>query len=124
MYAEALRLATGAAGQGRSGPGAGAGAGAGGAVGGDIDPAAIEAQLADLARKEVATRERGHWFRCPNGHLYLVGECGEAMERSLCPDCKEAVGDADVLEASNRRDERSARGWARLFHVIHGTPFP
>eukprot|EP01133_Synstelium_polycarpum_P016309 gene16309-19397_t len=34
----------------------------------------------------------GHWFMCPNKHLYYIGECGGAMEVGVCPDCKSAVG--------------------------------
>ena len=28
---------------------------------------------------------KGHWFKCPKGHLYAIGECGGAMETSKCP---------------------------------------
>lgn len=31
--------------------------------------------------------ERGAWNKCPNGHLYVIGECGGAMQHSRCPDC-------------------------------------
>ncbi|KAM4622796.1 NFX1-type zinc finger-containing protein 1 isoform 2-T2 [Discoglossus pictus] len=34
----------------------------------------------------------GHWFKCPNNHVYVITECGGAMERSKCPDCKEVIG--------------------------------
>ncbi|CAG8747760.1 11251_t:CDS:2, partial [Acaulospora morrowiae] len=33
-----------------------------------------------------------HWYQCPNGHVYTVGECGRAMERSTCPDCGATIG--------------------------------
>lgn len=23
---------------------------------------------------------KGHWFKCPNGHFYCIGECGGATE--------------------------------------------
>ena len=32
------------------------------------------------------------WYKCPNGHLYTVGECGRPMEESSCPQCKEKIG--------------------------------
>ncbi|KAJ8042126.1 NFX1-type zinc finger-containing protein 1 [Holothuria leucospilota] len=35
---------------------------------------------------------RGHWFKCPNGHVYAIGECGGAMQRSYCPECKASIG--------------------------------
>lgn len=33
-----------------------------------------------------------HWFQCPNGHPYFIGECGGAMEEGTCPDCGARVG--------------------------------
>lgn len=32
--------------------------------------------------------QRGHWYQCPNGHYYVVGECSGPMQVSVCPDCK------------------------------------
>lgn len=34
----------------------------------------------------------GHWFKCPNGHYYSIGECGGAMEISKCIECGVQVG--------------------------------
>ena len=35
---------------------------------------------------------QGHWFKCPNGHVYCITECGGATEESTCPDCKARIG--------------------------------
>lgn len=35
---------------------------------------------------------KGHWFKCPQGHIYAIGECGGAMQRSVCPECKADIG--------------------------------
>ncbi|KAF5297413.1 hypothetical protein FQR65_LT01344 [Abscondita terminalis] len=35
---------------------------------------------------------KGHWFKCPNGHIYAIGECGGAMQVGKCADCGEAIG--------------------------------
>ncbi|XP_054840650.1 NFX1-type zinc finger-containing protein 1-like [Eublepharis macularius] len=35
---------------------------------------------------------KGHWYKCPKGHLYTIGECGRAMEESRCPECGAAIG--------------------------------
>ena len=40
------------------------------------------------------------WYRCPNGHLYTVGECGRPMEESSCPQCKEKIGGKNHIPAS------------------------
>ncbi|NXN81607.1 ZNFX1 protein, partial [Bombycilla garrulus] len=45
---------------------------------------------------------RGHWFKCKNGHIYVIGECGGAMERSTCPECHEVIGGTNhTLESGN-----------------------
>lgn len=45
---------------------------------------------------------RGHWFKCKNGHIYVIGDCGGAMERSRCPECHAVIGGADhALDSSN-----------------------
>lgn len=33
-----------------------------------------------------------HWYECPNGHPYFIGECGGAMQTSRCIECGETVG--------------------------------
>ena len=43
---------------------------------------------------------KGHWYSCPNGHVYAIGECGGAMETSKCPDCKATIGGAQHQLAS------------------------
>ena len=43
-----------------------------------------------------------HWYECPNGHPYFIGNCGGAMERGTCLECGEAVGGSGhILLASN-----------------------
>ncbi|KAJ7045696.1 hypothetical protein C8F04DRAFT_1065834 [Mycena alexandri] len=29
----------------------------------------------------------GHFYKCPQGHVYVIGECGGAVERTRCPEC-------------------------------------
>lgn len=33
-----------------------------------------------------------HWYECPNGHPYFIGNCGGAVETARCADCGELVG--------------------------------
>lgn len=35
---------------------------------------------------------RGHWYKCRNGHIYAIGDCGGAMQRSKCPECGSGIG--------------------------------
>jgi hypothetical protein len=44
-----------------------------------------------------------HWYECENGHPYFIGECGGAMESSICPECGAPVGGAShALHPTNR----------------------
>ncbi|KAK4872848.1 hypothetical protein RN001_014877 [Aquatica leii] len=36
--------------------------------------------------------EKGHWFQCPNGHIYAIGECGGATQTGKCADCSASIG--------------------------------
>ncbi|XP_014781926.1 NFX1-type zinc finger-containing protein 1 [Octopus bimaculoides] len=45
---------------------------------------------------------KGHWFKCKNGHIYAIGDCGGAVVTSTCPECKcEIGGTSHQLLASN-----------------------
>lgn len=35
---------------------------------------------------------QGHWFKCPNGHIYVITECGGAMVQGKCNECGAAIG--------------------------------
>ncbi|KIO17985.1 hypothetical protein M407DRAFT_32351 [Tulasnella calospora MUT 4182] len=35
---------------------------------------------------------RGQFSQCPNGHAYVITECGGAMEESRCPECNSVIG--------------------------------
>jgi hypothetical protein len=35
---------------------------------------------------------QGHWFKCPNGHIYCISDCGGAMEESKCNECGARIG--------------------------------
>eukprot|EP00118_Oscarella_pearsei_P002948 m.12348 g.12348 ORF g.12348 m.12348 type:complete len:1904 (+) comp23991_c0_seq1:48-5759(+) len=36
--------------------------------------------------------KKGHWYKCPKGHVYAIGDCGGANEGGKCPTCKAAIG--------------------------------
>jgi len=35
---------------------------------------------------------KGHWYKCPNGHIYAIGNCGGANQQRACPECGETIG--------------------------------
>ncbi|XP_032455825.1 NFX1-type zinc finger-containing protein 1-like isoform X2 [Nasonia vitripennis] len=39
--------------------------------------------------------KQGHWYKCPNGHPYVIGECGGAMEVANCNECGAKIGGTD-----------------------------
>jgi rubrerythrin len=45
---------------------------------------------------------QGHWYKCPNGHCYAIGDCGGANQESKCPVCKAKIGGlSHTLAAGN-----------------------
>ena len=69
----------------------------------------IELDLKDLYKNEVIDyqaidllRTLGtQWYKCPNGHLYTVGECGRPMEEARCPECGQKIGGQNHIPAQN-----------------------
>ena len=63
-----------------------------------IDQIRRESGLAGLSPEErvmvvkAMGFSQGHWYKCPNNHVYAIGDCGGATEESKCPDCKAAIG--------------------------------
>ena len=57
-------------------------------------------QIVKAMKKELT--KKGHWFKCPKGHIYAIGECGGAMQRAICPECGSSIGGANhCLEDGN-----------------------
>lgn len=51
--------------------------------------------ISDEERKMIVSAMKmlpGHWHKCPNGHVYVITECGGAMESRQCPDCDATIG--------------------------------
>jgi hypothetical protein len=52
-------------------------------------------KITDAERKMIVGAfgfKQGHWYKCPNGHIYVIGDCGGAMEEGRCNECGEAIG--------------------------------
>ncbi|CAH0691773.1 unnamed protein product [Spodoptera exigua] len=45
-----------------------------------------------LIVRAMSDLKAGSWYKCPNGHIYCIGECGGANQISRCPECKERIG--------------------------------
>ncbi|XP_028173495.1 NFX1-type zinc finger-containing protein 1-like isoform X1 [Ostrinia furnacalis] len=80
-------------------------------------------KLSDIVKKEremivraVGLRQ-GHWFKCPNGHFYCIGECGGAMQVGKCIECGAQIGGQSHRLLSDNRlaremDEASYAAWS------------
>jgi hypothetical protein len=52
-------------------------------------------KITDAERKEIVSAmgyKQGHWYKCPNGHIYIITECEGAMEKSRCKECGAEIG--------------------------------
>ncbi|KIL62527.1 hypothetical protein M378DRAFT_128690 [Amanita muscaria Koide BX008] len=46
----------------------------------------------------------GHFYTCQNGHVFVIDECGGAMQASTCPECGHTIGGSSHrLDSSNRQ---------------------
>ncbi len=81
--------------------------------------------LSETQRLEIVKAiglSKGHWYKCPNGHFYAIGECGGAMQRSRCPECKADIGGmshalaAGNLHAPEMDDSRHA-AWSEAANM-------
>lgn len=62
-------------------------------------------RLSETERLEIVSAiglSKGHWYKCPNGHFYCIGQCGGAVETAKCPECKANIGGVNhALEHGN-----------------------
>jgi len=68
----------------------------------------IAAASEDVAR--TSGTAAGHWFECDNGHPYLIGECGGAMQLGKCPECGVAIGGSSHRLVTGNRLATSVDG--------------
>jgi len=46
----------------------------------------------------------GHFYNCPNGHTFVIADCGGATMRSTCPECGAVIGGTGhTLDSQNTR---------------------
>lgn len=64
----------------------------------------------------------GHWHKCPQGHVYLITECGGAMESRRCPDCNATIGGGSHRLASGNQvatemDGAQQPAWSEFYNL-------
>ncbi|KIP05604.1 hypothetical protein PHLGIDRAFT_147296 [Phlebiopsis gigantea 11061_1 CR5-6] len=54
--------------------------------------------------KSLNFSHTGHFYKCPNGHTFVISDCGGANQRSFCPECGSPIGGSNhVLTEGNTR---------------------
>ncbi|XP_071160029.1 NFX1-type zinc finger-containing protein 1-like isoform X1 [Mytilus edulis] len=87
--------------------------------------------ITDKERIDIVTAiglGKGHWFKCPNGHVYCIADCGGATVESKCPDCGSVVGGSGhTLRQDNRfapeMDGASNPAWSEQANMGNYDPF-
>ncbi|XP_018015187.1 NFX1-type zinc finger-containing protein 1-like isoform X2 [Hyalella azteca] len=69
-----------------------------------------------LVLKAMHDVKKGAWYKCPNGHIYCITECGGAMQTAVCPDCGAGIGGGSHRLRSDNRvasemDGATAHAW-------------
>lgn len=87
----------------------------------------VTAQERAMVVKAIGLKA-GHWFKCPNGHVYCIGECGGAMQVATCPDCGERIGGSQhALLATNSHaremDNSSFPAWSEQYNNLNNFRF-
>ncbi|KAG1731512.1 uncharacterized protein EDB91DRAFT_1154350 [Suillus paluster] len=66
----------------------------------------------------------GHFYNCANGHTFVIGECGGAMQRSVCPECGSPIGgQSHHLDDTNTRATQYDNLARQVHPGIAGTPW-
>ncbi|KAK3878843.1 hypothetical protein Pcinc_016532 [Petrolisthes cinctipes] len=66
--------------------------------------------------------KQGHWYKCPNNHIYCIGECGGAMEEAQCPYCTATIGgQSHALRGDNtvasEMDHATHPAWSQHYNM-------
>ncbi|KAI9456882.1 hypothetical protein HD554DRAFT_1839076 [Boletus coccyginus] len=54
------------------------------------EPVSLEERIAIVKAFNFASA--GHFYNCPNGHTFVITECGGAQQVSRCPECDAVIG--------------------------------
>ncbi|XP_029006831.1 NFX1-type zinc finger-containing protein 1 [Betta splendens] len=66
----------------------------------------------------------GHWHKCPNGHIYIITDCGGAMERRKCPDCDATIGGSNHRldegnQVASEMDGATHPAWSEANNILN-----
>ena len=70
---------------------------------------------ADLA--DAGYQGQGHFYKCANGHPYVIDNCGGATQVSTCPECGVQIGGTNLrVDYGSARHEEMSRMARELGH--------
>lgn len=75
----------------------------------DDEKRSIVAAMGSSGGYDYGGNSASHFFECPNGHPYFIGECGGAMQVGRCIECGAEVGGNSHRLLSNNRTAESIR---------------
>ncbi|XP_028391654.1 NFX1-type zinc finger-containing protein 1-like [Dendronephthya gigantea] len=70
---------------------------------------------------------KGHWYKCRNGHIYVITECGGAMVSRKCLECGEMIGGknhklAEGNEVATEMDGATHSAWSDHANLLNYDP--
>lgn len=83
--------------------------------------------ITEAEKREIVSALKmspGHWYKCPKGHPYVIGDCGGAMQVSKCNECGEDIGGTNhQLLSTNRHtgdiDGSSYAAWGEQANMAN-----
>ena len=86
--------------------------------------------LTEAERIEIVNAiglSKGHWYKCPNGHFYCIGECGGANQEAKCPECGAKIGGqshrlAEGNQVATEMDGARHAAWSEFTNLANFDP--
>lgn len=86
--------------------------------------------ITEQERKEIVGALKltpGHWFKCQNGHPYIITECGGAMIEGECNECQMPIGGRNhqLLHGSHTSimDDSNHAAWSEAANLLNYADF-
>lgn len=69
-----------------------------------------KSEKAEILKAMGTDIQRGAWYKCPNGHIYAIGNCGGANQEGTCPECGSHIGGTNHTLAAGNTHAREMDG--------------